>query len=1222
MRKMYLFVNRFCFPLFFLIMLSGCVEEENMPGISVSNRLSASIIDETPKTKTALTDNPTNRMVDVSWRPGDAIGVFGSNGGSNILFQTNEASISRDGKTTVFETTATPPEGELVAYYPYQQGATMGTGGMLHLTMPGIQSYITEETGIVRPYSAANMMAGKGKDGNIAFRNLFAILRINIAGSDGQNVKQMVFTDLSDKPVSGNFSVAWNGDIPEALFPETGSGKDLGIVLDCGEGVPLSDNTLAKFYLIVPARNYNKGFQIEFILADGGKIIKTIGAAGGKILQRNMLYPIGDLFPNQDDKVNYKLHENASVLSEERFDQIRSASLDPDSYELTLTVEEGFAPQKDEMILINRSSSTLPNGYVGKVKTISGTTVVMEPVKEITDIFEDLSIGDPIWGGNGSINNEGGYAIDLTQYVTSIETADGKPVEFALAGSTLLMEVPYTRAEAGVDTKFSMPALSHTFKIDDGGNANNSCALKLGVQMDLALYFHILIQRWSLKDLQCRINPTVNLSSEFNIEWVTDSDVFGTEIPFIVIRTAPIPAGPVMIIPLIEFFLTFDLEGKAGLTAQLSYSKEFSFGMSYENGTLSNYSQVDPKEADASPFAFTPKVQLEGSFAAGIAPKVGFSLWEIIRLDTRVYTKVKSGANLNFDLSSPLFDPSVYNAFSSSKLFSQLELFMKGGVFGWKNREFATTESNTLEYPIWEAFFVPKLENFSIAADGSELEINLDLSNKLFFEAEVGMNIYEKDEKTDKFTVEAGTLKLCDYSKPPEGGNKFNLKMKERLSLPPGKEYEARLTVALGAPGGPYTLETDVKTRFTPQESSMTFTTSKPVGSTIGLRMLSRYSGNGDERLKVWIDLNNNGIEDIGEEVESDGLPVQYTIQSQTIAVYGLVSDFNCSGNQLTSLDVSKNASLESLICDNNLLTSLNLNTALQSLYCSENLLTSLNVNSNTALEDLSCSQNRLTSLDVNGATALTSLACHKNSLTSINVGNLTALRFFRCDENQLTSLDVTNNPSLVQLWCEKNRITALDVSKNNSLTSLTCNDNQLISLDISKNSKLASVNCSNNQLTTLLMNNPALTSLSCANNKLVSFNLSNSTALTFLYCPSNNLTVLDISNNTALTYLYCARNNLISLDASENALLPSLNCAFNQLVSLKVCDYGVLGSVSCESNRINGTEMTELVESLPDRTGMGFGSINFGIDDEVEGENKFTWKDRQSAEEKNWILR
>ncbi len=1193
----------FFISLFF--MLSACSVEDQLPSGESDQLLSATIVEETNGTRTTLSDDPTNRKVDVSWQPGDAIGVFGSTSGSNVRYQTVQEAISNDGRTTQFETTEAAPSGDLTAYYPYQQGASLTSGAVLQLTMPATQRYVANQTGIVRPDATANMMAGKGKDGNLAFRNLFAMLRITLAGSEGESVKQVLFSDLSGKPVSGRFTISWNNDLPEAVFSQTGSGNDLRILLDCGDGVSLNGQTLTKFYMIVPARDYSKGFQVEFMLADGSKITKSIGTTGGKNLQRNMLYPIGDLFPSQEDEISYKMDPKASILTEERFDLIQTASLNSENYNLTLNVKEGFSPQNGELILINRTTQALPNGYVGKVKSISGKTVVLEPVTEITEVFEELSIGDPVWSNSGAAHADGGYAIDLTQYITSIERPDGKPVEYTVDGSSISMEVPITRAEAEVDTKFSMPALSHTFKIDDGKNANNSCGLKLGVQMDLALYFHILIQGWSLKDLHCRVNPTVNLSSELNIDWVSDSDRFGTEIPFIIVRTAPIPAGPVMIIPLIEFFLTFDLEGKVGLSAQLSYTKEFSFGMAYRNGELSNYSQVEQQEADSSPLTFTPKVQVEGSFAAGIAPKVGFSLWEIIRLDTRVYTKVKSGANLNFDFASPSFDPSIYNALSGSKLFSQLELFMKGGVFGWKNRELATTESNTLEYPIWEAFFVPKMEKFSVTAEGGEMEIALDISNKLFFDSEIGMIIYEKDEKSGKFTVEVGKVVLCDYSRPPAGENKYELRMKESTSLPPGKEYEACLTVSLDAPGGPYTLETDVCTRFVPQEASMSLTTSKALGSKIGLSMLSKYAGSsGEERLKVWIDLNNNRKEDAGELVNSDLTYAEYTIQSQTVTIYGPVTNFTCDGNQLTSLKVTGNATLESL-------------------YCNENLLTSLDVSNLSSLEYLGCYDNQLTTLNLSGATMLRSLTCHDNQLTTVNTGDLTKLEMFRCNNNRITSLDVTSNVLLTTLDCDKNQLVALDVSKNTKLMRLACMDNQIVTLNTSHIPTLVWLTCGNNKLTSLTLNNPALKELSCQNNQLASFDITASTALTFLYCPRNNLTTLNISNNTALTYLYCGFNQLTTLDASSNTSLPALNCSFNQLVSLVVSDQGVIKTIDCESNRLRGTAIAELITSLPDRTGTNAGSVDFGLTFEGEeaGENNFTRTDDTNARKKNWYL-
>jgi len=63
------------------------------------------------------------------------------------------------------------------------------------------------------------------------------------------------------------------------------------------------------------------------------------------------------------------------------------------------------------------------------------------------------------------------------------------------------------------------------------------------------------------------------------------------------------------------------------------------------------------------------------------------------------------------------------------------------------------------------------------------------------------------------------------------------------------------------------------------------------------------------------------------------------------------LTNLNCGGNQLTSLDVSTNLALEYL-------------------YCNDNLLTNLDVSQNIVLTQLSCGTNQLTSLDVSTNTA------------------------------------------------------------------------------------------------------------------------------------------------------------------------------------------------------------------------------------------------------------
>lgn len=142
------------------------------------------------------------------------------------------------------------------------------------------------------------------------------------------------------------------------------------------------------------------------------------------------------------------------------------------------------------------------------------------------------------------------------------------------------------------------------------------------------------------------------------------------------------------------------------------------------------------------------------------------------------------------------------------------------------------------------------------------------------------------------------------------------------------------------------------------------------------------------------------------------------------IEFFPKLEDLDCSENQLTQLDVSKNPKLKRLVCYGNKLTSLDLsgNTSLTELHCYTNQLTSLNLGENANLNKLNCVVNRLTSLDLSGNANLTILSC---------------------SSNLLTSLDVSNNPNLILLDCERNLLTSLNVSKNTELDTLDCSGNK-----------------------------------------------------------------------------------------------------------------------------------------------------------------------------------
>jgi hypothetical protein len=125
----------------------------------------------------------------------------------------------------------------------------------------------------------------------------------------------------------------------------------------------------------------------------------------------------------------------------------------------------------------------------------------------------------------------------------------------------------------------------------------------------------------------------------------------------------------------------------------------------------------------------------------------------------------------------------------------------------------------------------------------------------------------------------------------------------------------------------------------------------------------------------------------------------------------------------------------------------------------------------NIALIELDCSGTQLTALDVTKNTALTKLDCSNTQLTTLDVTKNTALTELNCFDNIFTALDLSKNIALTQLGCASGGLTALDVSKNTVLIQLDCRYNQLTALDVSKNTELWKLDCGNNQFSESALN-------------------------------------------------------------------------------------------------------------------------------------------------------
>lgn len=338
--------------------------------------------------------------------------------------------------------------------------------------------------------------------------------------------------------------------------------------------------------------------------------------------------------------------------------------------------------------------------------------------------------------------------------------------------------------------------------------------------------------------------------------------------------------------------------------------------------------------------------------------------------------------------------------------------------------------------------------------------------------------------------------------------------------------------------------------------------------------------------------------------------------------------------NIVTILDVS-NLNIEDL-------TGIQDFVALQNLNCTGNTLSSLDVSNNLALVNLNCSQNNIENLDVTTNVALSTLLCNDNAFLTLNIKN--------GSNATLTNFNATNNPNLFCInvddtivgnipgtWqkdaiasynsnCETNRFTpipdvffeqklidlglddtvdaqvltsniehvsTLDASNANitdltgiqdfrSLVELNCSGNYLNSLDVSDMFFLERLDCSSNYLATTDINDTFglfnttgtsnLKELYCAGNNLINLNTTQNTNLEILDCADNNLMILIIDNNTNLRNLNCSNNNLENLDISANLVLEDLNCNSNQINNLTTAGLNntSLTNLSCVNNNLS----------------------------------------------------
>ena len=727
----------------------ACSEQDAVTRTNESSALRITISDDKAATRTIVIDNP-GIMLETFWNAGDKIGVFGSNG-QNVSFEVASETISQNGKTADFKTTSAIPTGNLTAYYPYDASATMD-GEALVLNFPATQNY-TKEKGLPQPDPTACVMVGQGSvAGGISFVNTMAVLKIGQVFTKKTNVRSVEFRDLNGSPVAGKFKVGFSNGSPTTEF--TGDGKVL--TLDLGNsGIDAEANTLFNVFLVVPARDYPKGFEVTFVDSDGNRTVKTAGSKQGKTLNRSVVYPIGDVSTYEDvPGMTYELKPTATIMTPEKLDLVNvtekdtyyvtledgSTAVNKDGVplmlpQLTMTVHKDMNPQVGGYLIFNQPSADLPQGGIFKVKSCELAAdgehyeVFAVPEPNFAAPFEELTIGEPLYDEAGNLNEDGGVEIDITSYVKEVRDGNGNVVS-TRGVPTYDMNAAETITRAVKHKNFSTTL---TLSMDD----DQHCACDISADMNVGMRLAIGVIHGETQYVYQTVNPKIDITTTFALYGKFEKEKRETLFNFLI---GGIPVGPLVIMPEIGFDGFIGLGGEVKFSASTTFSYDLgTYGLAYNKGDGFTYRRL-PTPQPAPKDDFMP--ELGTSLTAGLYAFGGLAM----RAGLSISGFFSFGANTDFKLTFGIVnETNSSGVIGATKLHltPELDIAPYSALFNGKIVNVWRGIQGKIEFdPLWERYLSPVVESASAFRIAT-------LSEKLY--------MFDTDEGEDKLACQVYT---------------------------------------------------------------------------------------------------------------------------------------------------------------------------------------------------------------------------------------------------------------------------------------------------------------------------------------------------------------------------------------------------------------------------------------------------------------------------------
>ncbi len=201
----------------------------------------------------------------IRWDADDRISIFRKDVGNN---EYRFAGVTGDNAGYFEEAwTGAAATGAAVPYnyavYPYSSGTTLGTDGVLSLSLPGEQSYREGSFG-----AGANTMVAVTSGIHLVFKNVGTFLGVCLYGAD-VSVSRITLCGKKGEKLSGAATVQMAPQgTPSVTMAAEGTSTEVSVV--CAEPVALGADSehATVFWFVLPPTTFEEGFTVT--VEDGG----------------------------------------------------------------------------------------------------------------------------------------------------------------------------------------------------------------------------------------------------------------------------------------------------------------------------------------------------------------------------------------------------------------------------------------------------------------------------------------------------------------------------------------------------------------------------------------------------------------------------------------------------------------------------------------------------------------------------------------------------------------------------------------------------------------------------------------------------------------------------------------------------------------------------------------------------------------------------------------